>query len=100
LDIKSLVIERLREVYDPDMPSVSIYDLGLIYDIIVEEKKLKIIHTLTSPFCPYADQIIADIKEAGLNNTGAEECEVETTFTPPFTMDSVPEETKLIMGWY
>jgi len=99
-DIMEKVVRNLENVYDPEMPSVSVMHLGLIYDIKVTDTVVKIVHTLTSPFCPFADQIVADIKNAGLEQTGASDCEVETTFTPPFTMDMVPEETKMIMGWY
>ena len=91
------IIANLREVYDPEI-SVNIYDLGLIYNIETAEDSVDITHTLTSAFCPFADQMVADIKKAGyvpevLN------VEVITTFDPPFTMDSVSETTKLMMGW-
>jgi len=97
---KALIIANLREVYDPEMESINVYDLGLIYDIKinVEDQWVEITHTLTSAFCPFADQMVADITKAGyvpevLN------VEVITTFDPPFTMDSVSEETKMMMGW-
>ena len=97
---KDKIIANLKEVYYPEMLSINIYDLGLIYDIKIDEKDkwVEITHTLTSAFCPFADQIVADITKAGyvpevLN------VEVVTTFDPPFTMDSVYDETKMIMGW-
>ena len=97
---KSLIISNLREVYDPEMEGINVYDLGLIYDIKInaEDQWVEITHTLTSAFCPFADQMVADIKKAGyvpevLN------VEVVTTFDPPFTMNSVSEETRMIMGW-
>ena len=97
---KEQIIANLREVYDPEI-SINVYDLGLIYDISIDEDNfwVEITHTLTSAFCPFADQIVADITKAGyvpevLN------VEVVTTFDPPFTMDSVSEETKMIMGWF
>ena len=98
---KELIIENLKNVFDPEIPSASLYDLGLIYDIDIEDEKHKvtITHTLTSAFCPFADQIVADVRQAGY----VEEVrwvEVETTFDPPFSMDLVPEETKLLLGWY
>ena len=94
-------IKNLKNVYDPEIPSASLYDLGLIYDIDLnhEKHKVTILHTLTSAFCPFADQIVADIRQAGY----VEEVrwvEVNTTFDPPFSMDLVPEETRLILGWY
>ena len=97
--MKDLIIERLKEVYDPEI-SVNIYDLGLIYDIQIIDKDswVEITHTLTSAFCPFADEIVSNIKEAGMV-PGVEHVEVITTFDPPFTLESVPEETKLLMGW-
>ena len=97
---KDRIIANLKEVYDPEMLSLNIYDLGLIYDIKIDEDEswVEITHTLTSAFCPFAEQIVADITKAGY----VEEVllvEVVTTFDPPFTMDSVSEDTKLLMGW-
>ena len=97
---KEHVIENLREVFDPEI-SINIYDLGLIYDIEIDQKEqeVKITHTLTSAFCPFADSIVEDIYSAGMKNTNAMHCEVITTFDPPFTIESVPEETRMAMGW-
>ena len=96
---KDNIIANLREVYDPEI-SINVYDLGLIYDIFIEEKEgsVDIIHTLTSAFCPFADQIVSDIRQAG-QIEGVHIVNVITTFDPPFTMDNVPEETKMMMGW-
>ena len=68
------VVKNLEEVYDPEMPSISVIHLGLIYDIEIVDKVVKITHTLTSVFCPMADEISENIKQAGLNNTGAKDC--------------------------
>ena len=99
--IMSEVVKNLEQVYDPEMPSISVIHLGLIYDIEILENNtvVKITHTLTSVFCPMADEISENIKQAGLNNTGAKDCIVNCTFDPPFTMEMVPYETKLAMGW-
>ena len=93
------IIANLREVFDPEI-SVNIYDLGLIYDISIDEEELEvtITHTLTSAFCPFADEIVNNIQKAGYAPEVMSVI-VETTFDPPFTMDSVSEETKMIMGW-
>ena len=97
---KDHIIANLKEVYDPEMLSINIYDLGLIYDIQIneEDKWVEITHTLTSAFCPFADQIVADITKAGYVPEVLA-VEVVTTFDPPFTMDSVSEHTKMLMGW-
>tara|TARA_R100001132_G_scaffold20534_1_gene18122 strand:- start:156 stop:467 length:312 start_codon:yes stop_codon:yes gene_type:complete len=98
-ETKDKIIDRLKEVYDPEI-NINIYDLGLIYDIKVdkENKKVDITHTLTSAFCGYADFIIDDIKKAG-DVEGIEEVKIITTFDPPFSMNRVSEETKLAFGW-
>ena len=94
------IIANLREVYDPEI-SVNVYDLGLIYDIIIDEKEgsVEIIATLTSAFCPFADDIISSITKACLAVENVRSAQVEITFEPPFSIDSVPETTKLMMGW-
>ena len=95
---KDHIIANLKEVYDPEI-SINVYDLGLIYDILIDEKEgsVDIIHTLTSAFCPFADQIVSDLRQAG-QIEGVHIVDVITTFDPPFTMDNVPEETKMMMG--
>ena len=99
--IISQVGDELEKVFDPEMPSVSVVALGLIYDITVsDDDVVNIKHTLTSPGCPMADEIQESIKNAGLKVEGVKDCITELTFDPPFGLDMVPEETKLIMGWY
>ena len=91
------IIRNLREVYDPEI-SVNIYDLGLIYNIETAEDSVDITHTLTSAFCPFADEIVGNIRQAGMvDNVNV--VNVITTFDPPFTIDSVPEEMRMAMGW-
>ena len=97
---KQNIIDNLKNVYDPEIPSASLYDLGLIYDIAINEKEyeVSITHTLTSAFCPFADQIVSDIRQAGYVEN-VRSVHVETTFDPPFSMEMVPEETRLLLGW-
>jgi|TARA_R110001599_G_scaffold262467_1_gene463005 metal-sulfur cluster biosynthetic enzyme len=93
------IIENLKQVHDPEI-SINVYDLGLIYDIKVEEKNawVTITHTLTSAWCGFADEITENIRQAGYA-PGVEHVEVITTFEPPFTMESVSEEVRMMMGW-
>ena len=100
-NIITQVVTNLKNVYDPEIPSVSVMDLGLIYDIEVLEDYtvVKITHTLTSAFCPMADEINKNIKNAGMVE-GIKESIANVTFQPPFSMDMVPEETKMMMGWF
>ena len=60
---KQHIINNLKEVYDPEMSGVSVYELGLIYDIDIDEKEgaVKLTHTLTSAWCPFADEIVDEI---------------------------------------
>jgi len=97
--MKDLIIEQLRQVFDPEI-SINVYDLGLIYDIKIDEenKSVEITHTLTSAFCGFADVIAEDIRQAGYIE-GIEDVKIITTFDPPFTLENVPEETRMIMGW-
>lgn len=99
-ELRQKVIESLQKVYDPEMPSVSVYDLGLIYRIDVDSDSVRVEHTLTSMACPFADQICEDIEMAIVNTEGVGTVDRQLVFEPPFTMEMVPEETKLIMGWY
>ena len=94
------VVKNLEQVYDPEIPSVSVIHLGLIYyiEILEDNTVVKITHTLTSAFCPMADEISQNIKNAGMVD-GIKDSVANCTFSPPFSMDMVPEETKLIMGW-
>ena len=95
------VVKNLEQVYDPEIPSVSVIHLGLIYDIEILEDNtvVKITHTLTSAFCPMADEINTNIKNAGMVE-GIKKSIANCTFSPPFNMDMVPEETKLALGWF
>ena len=96
--IKEKIIENLRQCYDPEI-SINIYDLGLIYNIDISElPKVAVTHTLTSAFCPAADQIVADIKNAAETVEGVDSCFIETTFDPPFSQEMMSEEAKLALG--
>ena len=96
--IKDKIIENLKKVFDPEI-SVNIYDLGLIYNIDASgSPEVKILHTLTSAFCPAADQIVADINSAAISVEGVDKCSVETTFDPPFGPEMMTEEVKLALG--
>ena len=100
-EIMAQVVKNLEQVYDPEMPSISVIHLGLIYDIEILEDNtvVKITHTLTRAFCPMADEINTNIKNAGMVD-GIKESIANCTFSPPFSMDMVPEETKLALGWF
>ena len=98
--MKEEIIKELKTVYDPEMPSINIFDLGLVYDIDIKEKDVTITHTLTSMFCPMADEIQRNIKTAVERVEGVETVRVKLTHTPPFTKDMMSEEAQLALGLF
>lgn len=93
-----LVIEQLKEVYDPEIP-VNIYDLGLVYSVDIEDNEVKVLMTLTAPNCPAADMILADVEYMSKKVEGVESCKVEITFDPPWEKSMMSEEARLELGF-
>ena len=98
IHMREQIIEELKTVYDPEMPSINIMDLGLVYDIDIKDKDVTITHTLTSIFCPMADEITKNIKEAVERVKGVEIVTVTLTHTPPFTKEMMSEEARLTLN--
>lgn len=95
-----LIIENLKEVYDPEIP-VNIYDLGLIYNVDVDENsKANIIMTLTAPGCPVADILVDDVQQAAMRVEGVLSVNVELTFDPPWDKSMMSEEARLELGFF
>ena len=93
------IINVLDNIYDPEIP-VSIYELGLIYDVkISEDNDVKVIMTLTSPSCPVAESLPEEIKEAVQKIKTIKSVEVEVTFDPPWEKSRMSEEAKLELGF-
>ena len=93
------VIERLKRVFDPEIP-VNIYDLGLIYNISIDEKSVAhITMTLTAPNCPVAESLPVEVKETVRQIEGISDCEVELTFEPPWEKEMMSEEAMLDLGF-
>ena len=92
------IITELKTVYDPEITSINIFDLGLVYDIDIKEKDVTITHTLTSMFCPMADEISENIKQAVQRVAGVGVVTIRLTHTPPFTREMMSEEAKLALG--
>lgn len=92
------IVRVLKTIYDPEIP-VDIYELGLIYDVFVNEKnEAKILMTLTSPNCPVAETLPVEVEEKVQTIKGIDSCEVEITFDPTWTQDMMSEEAKLELG--
>ena len=96
---KDQIIEEIRKIYDPELP-VNIYELGLIYDVFVnEDNEVKIMMTLTSPNCPVAESLPVEVEEKIKSIDEVKTAEVEITFDPPWTIDLMSEEAKLELGF-
>lgn len=92
------IVNVLKTIYDPEIP-VDIYELGLIYDVLVnEENDVKILMTLTSPNCPVAETLPVEVEEKVKSLDLVKDAEVEITFDPPWTQDLMSEEAKLELG--
>lgn len=90
--------ENLRGVYDPEI-SVNIFDLGLIYNISIDDTThCKILMSLTSAFCPSADEIVDDTRVAALSVNGITDCKVEITFDPQWGPDMMSDDAKFELG--
>jgi len=94
------VVEALRSVFDPEIP-VSIYDLGLIYDLRFSgDGKVLVIMTLTAPACPVADEIPEWIKTAILRVEGIQEVEIDLTWEPFWKPEYMTEAARLELGMF
>lgn len=99
-DLEGAVIDALRSVYDPEIP-VSIYDLGLIYIIDIDEKGDTYIGmTLTAPGCPIAGEIPEWVRNAVMPVEGITAVAVEILWDPPWTPDNMSEAAKLDLGMF
>ena len=94
---KEDIVNKIKEVFDPEIP-VNIYDLGLIYEInIDEEKKVEVLMTLTSPNCPVAESLPKDVSQKIKELKGMKSLSVYLTFDPPWDQDKMSEDAKLAL---
>ena len=92
------IVRVLKTIYDPEIP-VDIYELGLIYDVFVnEDYDVKILMTLTTPNCPVAETLPMEVEEKVKSLNEVNNAEVEITFDPPWSQDLMSEEAKLELG--
>ena len=97
-DLYEAVINALKDIYDPEIP-VNIYDLGLIYDVLVDaDRQVGIRMTLTAPACPAAQTLPGEVREAAKRVEGVSSARVEIVFDPPWAMDRMTEAAKLQLG--
>ena len=94
---KEDIVNQMKEVFDPEIP-VNIYDLGLIYEIkIDEEKKVEVIMTLTSPNCPVAESLPEEVSQKIKSLKGMKSLAVYLTFDPPWDQNMMSEDAKLAL---
>ncbi|MBT8305101.1 MAG: DUF59 domain-containing protein [Bacteroidia bacterium] len=92
------IVRVLKTIYDPEIP-VDIYELGLIYDVFVnEDYDVKILMTLTTPNCPVAETLPLEVEEKVKSLKDVKDAEVEITFDPPWSQELMSEEAKLELG--
>jgi cysteine desulfuration protein SufE len=92
------IVKILKTIYDPEIP-VDIYELGLIYDVMVNtDYEVKILMTLTSPNCPVAESLPREVEDKVKSLENIKDAEVEITFDPPWSKDLMSEEAKLELG--
>lgn len=92
------IVNVLKTIYDPEIP-VDIYELGLIYDVMVStDYDVKILMTLTTPNCPVAETLPLEVEEKVKSLDMVKDAEVEITFDPPWSQDLMSEGAKLELG--
>ena len=98
LNMESEIVKVIKTIFDPEIP-INIYDLGLIYEVeALEDGKVRILMTLTSPNCPVAESLPQEVYDKVLAIEGVSEVELNLTFDPPWTKDMLSEEALLELG--
>ena len=91
------IVEKLKTVYDPEIP-VDIYELGLIYDVRIDQKKVTLDMTLTSPHCPVAETLPMQVKRTVEEIAELNEVEVKIVWEPPWDKTKMSEAARLELG--
>ena len=98
-ELKSKVVERLQSIYDPEIP-VSIYELGLIYEIeVLPINNVQIVMTLTAPGCPAAQSIPVEVDQKVREIEGVNDVHVSVTWNPPWNKSMMSKAAQLELGW-
>ena len=95
MELKDQIIEEIKKIYNPEIP-VNIYELGLIYDIKVENKNTaKVKMTLTSPNCPVAESLPKEVKDSIMQVEGIDKVDLDLVWDPPWDKSMMSESAKL-----
>ncbi|HCL83492.1 MAG TPA: FeS assembly SUF system protein [Chitinophagaceae bacterium] len=98
-DLREKVIEKLQTIFDPEIP-VSIYELGLIYEInILPINNVQIVMTLTAPGCPAAQSLPVEVDQKLREIEGVNDVHVAVTWTPPWDKSRMSEVAQVELGW-
>lgn len=96
-DLQQAVIDALKEIYDPEIP-VNIYDLGLIYNVEINDAQAFITMTLTTPHCPVAESMPGEVEMRVATVPGIMDAEVNLVWDPPWSPDNMTDEARLELG--
>ena len=95
MELKDQIITEIKKIYDPEIP-VNIYELGLIYDVKVENKNTaKVKMTLTSPNCPVAESLPKEVKDSIMQVEGIDKVDLDLVWDPPWDKTMMSESAKL-----
>ena len=97
--VEDAVLEQLKNVIDPEL-GINIVDLGLVYEVAVEDTTVHIEYTLTTMGCPIGPLIESQMKQLVAKVDGVEDFEAEMVFSPPWTPDKMSEEAKAALGMF
>lgn len=96
--LQDRIIQVLKTIHDPEIP-VDIYELGLIYNIDIDENNdVLIVMTLTAPNCPVADNLPLEVEEAVKRTEGVNNVQIQLTFEPAWSPEKISDEAKLALG--
>ncbi|HMQ08820.1 MAG TPA: iron-sulfur cluster assembly protein [Saprospiraceae bacterium] len=100
MKLEARVIEEIKTIFDPEIP-VDIWELGLIYNIDVEEEgKVKVLMTLTSPACPVAESLPMEVHQKILEIEEVKDVDLQVVFNPPWTKDRMSEEARFALDMF
>ena len=94
MNLKEKIINEIKKIYDPEIP-VNIYELGLIYDIKVDDNNVEVKMTLTSPNCPVAESLPNEVKDSILKIKDVKDVDLKLVWDPPWNQTMMSEAAKL-----
>jgi metal-sulfur cluster biosynthetic enzyme len=95
---KAEVFEALKQVYDPEIPA-DIVNLGLVYEVLVDDDRVVVKMTTTAPGCPVGNYIVAQSKRVIERLEGVKEIDIELVYDPPWQESMITEEGRRMLGW-